>query len=135
MSAAGQTATRAWIDLPQWPAREISPHKHARPDGRYDPFRLRGNWRFDRVGAVGGCAAISATQDVMARNSADVRFGSKADIEARPRNVRFTPEKQTSFSTAECRFVPGRDIPASGSCCRITHDQAVRRVALAPLTA
>jgi hypothetical protein len=94
MSAAGQTATRAWIDLPQWPAREISPHKHARPDGRYDPFRLRGNWRFDRVGAVGGCAAISATQDVMARNSADVRFGSKADIEARPRNVRFTPESR-----------------------------------------
>jgi hypothetical protein len=80
MSASGQTATRAWIDLPQWPAREISPHKHAWQGGRYDPFRLRGGRRFGRFDAVGGCAAISATQDVMPRNSGDVRFGSKAGM-------------------------------------------------------
>ena len=81
MLASGQTATCAWIDLSQWPAREISPHKHAWQGGRYDPFRLRGYRRFDRFGALGECAAISATQDVMmAGNSADVRFGSKADI-------------------------------------------------------
>ena len=88
MSASGQTATCAWIDLPQWPAREISPHKHAWQGGRYDPFGLRGDRRFDRFGAVGGCAAISATQDVMARNRTDVRFGSEADIEAPRRDVR-----------------------------------------------
>jgi hypothetical protein len=80
ISASGQTATRAWIDLPQWPAREISPHKHAWQGGRYDPFRLRGGRRFGRFDAVGGCAAISATQDVMPRNSGDVRFGSKAGM-------------------------------------------------------
>ena len=55
-------------------------------------FRLRGDRRFDRVGAVGGCAAVSATQDVMGRSSADVRFGSKADIREGTTDVRFTPK-------------------------------------------
>ena len=54
-------------------------------------FRLRGDRRFDRVGAVGGCAAISATQDVMGRSSADVRFGSKADMTRCP----LYPRKRT----------------------------------------
>jgi hypothetical protein len=31
--------------------------------------------------------------------SLDVRYGSKADIEALPPNVRFTPQKQTWFTT------------------------------------
>ena len=40
-------------------------------------FRLRGDRRFDCVGA-GGCAAVSATQGVMRRSSADVRFRDKS---------------------------------------------------------
>jgi hypothetical protein len=82
MPASGKTATRGWIDLPQWRAHEISPHKRAWQGDRHEPFRLHGDRRFDRVGAVGRCAALSATQDVMARNSADIRFGSEAGCNA-----------------------------------------------------
>ena len=106
MSASGQTATCAWIDLPQCPAREISPHKHACQDGRYDHFRLRSDQRFDRVGAVCGCPAISATQDVMARNSADVRFGSKADIGLAPIDVRFASNNGHWLNAAGCPALP-----------------------------
>jgi hypothetical protein len=56
MSASGQMATCAWIDLPQWPAREISPHKHA--------YRAVGMTLFDYV-AIGALIALALWAGVL----------------------------------------------------------------------
>ena len=41
-----------------------------------------------------------------AKWGAHVRFGSLADIEARPRNVRFTPKADMDQHRGDVRFVP-----------------------------
>ena len=77
---------------------------------RHAYFRLRGDRRFDRVGAVGGCAAVSATQDVMGRSSADVRFGSKSGHGRISDRCPLYPQKRTWFSTiCDVRLVPKTD--------------------------
>jgi hypothetical protein len=65
---------------------------------------------------MGGCAAISATQDVMPRNSGDVRFGSKADIEERTSDVRYSPE------SGHCRSTVGCPLSAKSGCEQLQQD-------------
>jgi hypothetical protein len=43
-------------------------------------------------------------------NSANVRFGSKADIGLAPVDVRFTPESGHSLRLSECQLGPKADI-------------------------
>jgi hypothetical protein len=40
----------------------------------------------------------------------NVRFGSKADMEASPRDVRFTPKADIEAQSRDVRFVPKADI-------------------------
>jgi hypothetical protein len=46
------------------------------------------------------------------RNSADVRFGSLADMAAGSINVRFTPKADIGTQPRDVRFVPQADISA-----------------------
>ena len=62
---------------------------------------------------VGFTARVNGRSDLTAAN---VRFGSKADIEVTSRDVRFTPKSGHRNSVVECvRFVPKADILTRGS--------------------
>jgi hypothetical protein len=43
-------------------------------------------------------------------STADVRYGSKADISEKPADVRFTPNSGHRLSAPDVRFVPTADI-------------------------
>ena len=59
----------------------------------------------------------------------NVRFGSKADIGAGPRDVRFTPKSRHWNSVVDVRFVPKADIVRCGEkrCYSITGAGEKRR--------
>ena len=94
------STARIWVGISESPQRGVEIGGTVKHTALPDPGVDRDPVHFAHWGP--GISGVTRPTVGRCQLRGDVRFGSKADIEARPINFRFTPKSRHWNSVAEC---------------------------------